>query len=233
MNTYIWCEDSSSGFEFWSEVFKVLDNKITVESKKNNSGLRKAVNNLNDNKNQYYILVDSAVDNPDVLREVKRIKTDISGKNNVKMISIHSFEFSLLSFQYLENWVFAEKDQLKTDREKQLNARKLFIDLVTNMNDPEKLNQFKMFYGYSENKNSEQISAKLLFEITRNTGFETDKSKIGECFVKSCCEYSSRNDDICGLDNCRLSSEEKIKQIIDNSVIKNALSEVGLYDYDL
>ena len=68
-----------------------------------------------------------------------------------------------------------------------------------------------------EKYNSEKISAKLLNMITRNTGFETDKSKVGPCFITECCEWENRQaDDICGLDNKRLSISEKMVKSYDN-----------------
>ena len=57
-----------------------------------------------------------AYDNPDVLREVNAISRAIEGKNNVKLIKFHSFEFVLLSFDLLDSWVFAEQDELKEKR---------------------------------------------------------------------------------------------------------------------
>ncbi len=40
--------------------------------------------------------------------------------------------------------------------------------------------------------NIEQFSAKLLFDLTRNTGFEVSKGNIGECWIKPCCERDNR-----------------------------------------
>lgn len=231
MSTYIWCEDRASGFQFWSGIIEFINSDIIVESKMNNSAIRKAVESINDKNNEYYILIDNAIDNPDVIREVKRIKADISEKNNFHIVNIHSFEFSLLSFEFLENWIFAEVDQLKETRERDLRAKNIFVALMTNFADANQLMQFKKEFGYKETKNTEQISASLLNKLTKNTGFETDKKQLGVCFLNNCCDFSERqNDDICGLDNSRLSSNEKKKLIIEHSVIYNAFKEAGLYD---
>lgn len=40
-----------------------------------------------------------------------------------------------------------------------------------------------------DNYNVEQLSARILFDLTRNTGFEVSKGNIGECWIKSCCEW--------------------------------------------
>ena len=77
--------------------------------------------------------------------------------------------------------------------------------------------------------NSEQIAAKLLFEITRNTGFQTDKGELGKCFVNDCCTWMERQeDDICGLDDNRIDAKEKIRILIDHSVLKEAFRKVDL-----
>ena len=78
-------------------------------------------------------------------------------------------------------------------------------------------------------KNQEQLAADILFDITRNTGFETDISHVGQCFITNCCEWTDRRaDDICGLDNDRLSIDEKMNQIFEHSVLQNAFKEAGI-----
>ena len=76
---------------------------------------------------------------------------------------------------------------------------------------------FREIIDYDQNidsHNIEQLSARLLFDITRNTGFEVSKKNIGECWINSCCEWKSRqNDDICGLDNRRIDIREKMSAI--------------------
>jgi len=55
-------------------------------------------------------MVDHAIDNADVLRELRRLYRLAEDKSNITIIKIFSFEFILLSFSLLEQWVFAEKD---------------------------------------------------------------------------------------------------------------------------
>ena len=137
---------------------------------------------------------------------------------------IHSFEFALLSFQKLEDWVFAKDDELKDNRMDLLRAKDVFVDIQLNSRSQEKLIELKNSLNYSNNYNTEQLSAKLLYDITRNTGFETDKGHLGECFVNNCCEMENRQaDDICGLDTDRLSSEDKARQIYQYSILKDVL----------
>lgn len=218
MSKYVWCEDSASGFEFWKNIFKVINPEFTVQTKRNNTELRKAASRIEADGNEYYVLIDSSVDNHDVVREVKKLKESVEQKE------IHSFEFALLSFQKLEDWVFAKDDELKYKRIDLLRAKDVFVDIQLNSRNQEKLIELKNSLHYSNNYNTEQLSAKLLYDITRNTGFETDKGHLGECFVINCCEMENRQaDDICGLDTNRLSSEDKAKQIYQYSILKDVL----------
>lgn len=229
MSKLLWCEDSGSGYQFWSAIGKELFPEIHIETKGNNTNLRKAASKIAADGNQYFILMDTPIDNPDVLREAKGLKRAVSGKNNVYIIHLHSFEYALLSFDLLDQWVFAEEDALKEKRKSWLLLRTLFLKLISTGGDEADLVDFKKWLEGFRNKNSEQIAAKLLYEITRNTGFETDKSKLGECFVVSCCEWDARqDDDICGLDPNRIDSHEKARLLVEHSALKKAFEEGGL-----
>ncbi|MDO5326057.1 MAG: hypothetical protein Q4G00_04955 [Clostridia bacterium] len=229
MSKFLWCEDSKSGYQFWSTLFRELHPDVTVETKGSNTGLRKAASKIAADGNVYYIVMDTAVDNPDVLRETRRLKEIIDGKENIHVIKVHSFEFALLSFDLLEQWVFAEEDELKEKRQNVLRARTVFLHQYASGADAAGLQTFKEAFADYESKNSEQIAAKLLFEITRNTGFETDKSQVGDCFINTCCEWAKRqSDDLCGLDSHRITAGEKAKLLVDRSALKAAFEGVGL-----
>ena len=229
MSKFLWCEDSKSGYQFWNALFRNLHLDMTVETKGSNTGLRKAAGKIAADGNMYYIVMDTAVDNPEVLRETRRLKAVIDGKDNIHVIKVHSFEFALLSFDLLEQWVFAEADELKEKRQNLLQARAVFLQQNASSADAAGLQAFKEVFAEYESKNSEQIAAKLLFEITRNTGFETDKSQVGDCFINTCCEWAERqSDDLCGLDSHRISAGEKAKRLMDRSALKAAFEGVGL-----
>lgn len=229
MSTYVWCEDSGSGYAFWNTVFKIMYPEFIVEAKNSNTRLNKAIRQISDDNNLYYVIVDTVLDNQDVLRELERLKRNIIGKNNIKVIKIHSFEFSLLSFEFLEKWVFAENDDLKEQRKDKLEAREKLVKLISEGGTADELSLFKSVYRYQSKMNTEKIAAKLLTEITRNTGFETNKKQVGFCFVNSCCEWDDRQEnDLCGLDDKRLSVSEKIEQMVNHSILQAAFQEVGL-----
>ena len=215
MSTYVWCEDSGSGYAFWNTVFKIMYPEFIVETKNSNTRLNKAIRQISDDNNLYYVIVDTVLDNQDVLRELTRLKRSIIGKNNIKVIKIHSFEFSLLSFEFLEKWVFAKSDDLKEQRKDKLEAREKLVKLISDGGTADELSLFKSVYQYQSKLNTEKIAAKLLTEITRNTGFETNKKQVGFCFINSCCEWDDRQEnDLCGLDDKRLSVSEKIEQMV-------------------
>lgn len=229
MKKYVWCEDSGSGFLFWEHIFHSLYPEMIVESKNNNSGLRKAVEKISDTENDYYLIIDSAIDNLDVLRELQRLKQTIKDKDNIRLISIPSFEFVILSFTMLEKWVFAEYDELKKKRADLLDFKNSIISIFYNGGNKEDLSKLKEKPGTMEGSNNEQLLSNLLFHITRNTGFETDKGKLGICFTVDCCDWNDRqSDDICGLDESRIKSQDKAKIMFENSILKSAFSEVGL-----
>ncbi|WP_044974391.1 hypothetical protein [Ruminococcus sp. HUN007] len=215
--TFLWIEDrkGKSGYNFWKVFLKTLYPDIILESKINNSELIKAVKSLQDNENKYIIILDNSFDNSQIVSEHKYLRNLIKSKENVFLVNVICFEYILLEFEYLTQWVFAPDDELRVKREKALLARKELVSAISsgNMN----YKTFREIIDYDQNidsHNIEQLSARLLFDITRNTGFEVSKKNIGECWINSCCEWKSRqNDDICGLDNRRIDIREKMSAI--------------------
>lgn len=62
-----------------------------------------------------------------------------------------------------------------------------------------------------------------------STGFEVSKSNIGECWIKSCCEWEQRMpDDICGLDAGRLQLKEKMRHICKETSLLMKFQNIGL-----
>ena len=63
--TFLWIEDKKdkSGYSFWKTFMEQLFPYVTVESKKNNSELVKAVKGLKDKANRYIVVFDNSFDN--------------------------------------------------------------------------------------------------------------------------------------------------------------------------
>ncbi len=136
----------------------------------------------------------------------------------------------MLEFNKLIDWIYAPNDEFLVKRKKAIYAREKLVEtLKLDEVDYKKVKEIIEYDVKIEEHNIEQLSAKLLFDLTRNTGFEVSKGEIGECWIKSCCEWRNRQDnDICGLDCSRLSVTDKMKEIYRGTSLKREFSNVGL-----
>jgi len=232
VKTYLWLEDRTgkSAYIFWQIFMKQLCPEIVVESKKNNSELVKAVKGLEDTENRYIIVFDNSFDNLQVVTEQKLLRKYADKKENVFLLDIICFEYLLLEFENLITWIYAPDDEFLIKRRKAIMAREKLVRAIQNGEFNYKDIQAIVEYCERiENYNVEQLSAKILFDLTRNTGFEVSKGKIGECWIKSCCEWKNRmDDDICGLDNRRLQLNDKMKDIYKKTSLATQFQNIGL-----
>lgn len=232
METYLWLEDreEKSSHIFWQTFMGQLCPEMIVESKKNNSELVKAVKALEDNENRYVIVFDNSFDNLQVAVEQKMLRKYAKAKDNVLLIDVICFEYILLEFKDLIEWIYASDDDFLTKRKSAIVAREKLVKTIQNG----ELNykDIREIIEYNENVgnyNVEQLSGKILFDLTRNTGFEVSKGNIGECWIKSCCEWERRmSDDICGLDANRLRLKEKMWQICKGTSLLIQFQNIGL-----
>lgn len=223
--TFLWIEDrkGKASYIFWNSLLEQLRPEVEVVSKKNNSELVKAVKNLEDTDNRYVIVFDNSFDNLQVAMERRLMKQYVDKKENVVLMDIICFEYILLEFRNLIDWLYAPDDEFLKKRAGAVSAREKLVSSI----DSETMNykNIKEIVEYDERigeYNIEQLSAKLLFDLTRNTGFEVSKGKIGECWIKSCCEWVNRKeDDICGLDYRRLSIYDKMKSIYEGTCLRD------------
>lgn len=230
--TFLWIEDrkDKSGYSFWKTFMEQLFPYVTVESKRNNSELVKAVKALNDKVNRYIVVFDNSFDNLQVLSELKILTEAVKEKDNVAFLDIVCFEYLLLEFKELIDWVFAPDDEFLDKRAEIIKVRSKLVGAISKGNTSYKeIQEIKDYCDNIEGYNIEQLSAKILFELTRNTGFEVSKGSIGDCWIKSCCDWSKRqDDDICGLDHSRLDIHEKMKHILLGTCLQNEFQELGL-----
>lgn len=190
----------------------------------------KAVKNLADTDNRYVIVFDNSFDNLQVAMEQKLLKQYADKKDNVVLMDIICFEYILLGFKNLINWIYAVNDEFWEKRAKTISAREKLVNSIEigNMNYKD-IKEIVEYDEHIDEHNIEQLAAKLLFDLTRNTGFEVSKGNIGECWIKSCCEWESRmDDDICGLDDSRLSVYDKMKNVFVGTCLKKKFYEAGL-----
>lgn len=230
--TFLWIEDrkDKASYIFWTNFMHQLCPEVVVESKKNNSELVKAVKNLQDTENKYIVVFDNSFDNLQITMEQKRLKQYIDKKDNVKLLDIICFEYILLEFEDLLEWIYAPNDIFLKKRAVAIAAReKLLASLDSTEVNYKEMQEIIKYDEHIQEHNIEQLAAKILFDLTRNTGFEVSKGKIGECWIKSCCEWQARmEDDICGLDHSRLSIFDKMKCIYAKTCLKDQFTSIGL-----
>lgn len=190
----------------------------------------KAVTSLKDAENTYFIVYDNSFDNLSIYQELKRLKTYAAQKSNVILLDFICFEYILLEFEHLIDWVFAPEDELKQKRSKIIDARNKLVEMLKKGESNYKaLREIVEYDSHLEEHNIEQLSAKLLFDITRNTGFEVEKGKIGPCWMENCCDWEERQkDDICGLSDLQLSLADKMKAIYYGTSLCKKIPQVGL-----
>lgn len=230
--TFLWIEDrkEKASYIFWKNLMEQLYPEVTVEGKKNNSELVKSVKALKDISNKYIIVFDNSFDNLQVVMEQKLLRSYVDGKDNVVLMDIICFEYILLEFKELIKWIYAPDDEFLEKRANAIAVREKFVDSINSGELKYKDIQEIMEYDkHVQEHNVEQLAARLLFALTRNTGFEVSKGTIGECWIKSCCEWNNREEsDICGLDDSRLSIFDKMKNIYEGTSLKEQFSNIGL-----
>lgn len=232
MKTYLWIEDrkEKASYIFWQTFMGQLCPEIVVESKKNNSELVKAVKTIEDDGNKYIIIFDNSFDNLQVVMEQKLLRKYANSKRNVFLMDIICFEYTLLEFTDLIKWIYAPNDEFLIKRKKAIIARENLVRTIQrgelNYKD---ICEIVEYNENVDNYNVEQLSARILFDLTRNTGFEVSKSNIGECWIKSCCEWRQRMpDDICGLDTSRLQLKEKMAHLCRETSLLTQFQNIGL-----
>lgn len=229
---YLWLEDrqGKSGYTFWKVFMQQIAPSVVVESKKNSSELFKAVRDLQDKDNQYIIVYDNSFDNIQVYQEQRLLKEQADKRANVKLLGLICFEYTLLEFNQLIRWIYAPDDEFLIRRSAAVKAREVLVESIRSGDVNYKTLQEILDYDeHLGEHNIEQLSAKLLFDLTRNTGFEVSKKKIGDCWIKSCCGWLGKQaDDLCGLDRNPLNLTQKMQCIYQGTSLEKELSSLGL-----
>lgn len=230
--TYLWIEDrkGKASYIFWKTFMHEICPDVIVESKMNNRELVKAVKGLSDKENRYIIAFDNSFDNVQIYMEQKILKQAADARDNVFLLDLVCFEYTLLEFDKLIDWIYAPEDEFKEKRAGAIMAREKLVQMIKSGELNYKAIQEILDYdNNAEDHNIEQLSAKLLFDLTRNTGFEVSKGKIGECWTRGCCDWTGRQeDDICGLDNARLSLTDKMRGVYAGTSLCSEFSNIGL-----
>ena len=229
---YLWIEDrpGKASYKFWTTFVHEICPEVIVEGKRNNRELVKAVKGLTDLENRYIVALDNSFDNVQVYMEQKILKEAADKRENVFLLDLICFEYTLLEFDKLIDWIYAPEDALREKRANAVAARIKLVQMIHSGEVNYKAIQEILDYDKNlENHNIEQLSAKLLFDLTRNTGFEVSKGHLGECWRQNCCEWTDRQeDDICGLDQTRLTRKEKMRCVYSGTSLQSAFEHIGL-----
>lgn len=230
--TYLWIEDriGKASYKFWTTFMHEICLEVIVESKMNNRELVKAVKGLTDKENRYIIALDNSFDNVQIYMEQKILKEAADKRNNVFLLNLICFEYTLLEFDKLIDWIYAPEDEFREKRAGAIAARDKLVQIISTDDMNYKVIQEILDYDNNlDNHNIEQLSAKLLFDLTRNTGFEVSKANLGECWSQNCCEWADRQaDDICGLDQTKLTLKDKMKCVYLGTSLRGELENIGL-----
>ena len=232
VKTYLWIEDriGKASYKFWTTFMHEVCPKVIVESKMNNRELVKAVKGLTDQKNRYIIALDNSFDNVQIYMEQKNLKEAADKRENVFLLDLICFEYTLLEFNKLIDWIYAPEDEFREKRAGAIVAREKLDQIISSGQiNYKEMQEILDYDGNLCNHNIEQLSSKLLFDLTRNTGFEVSKGNLGECWRQDCCKWSERQeDDICGLDQTKLSLHDKMKNIYSGTSLQRKFENIGL-----
>lgn len=230
--TYLWIEDriGKASYKFWSTLMHEICPEVIVESKMNNRELVKAVKGLTDRENRYIIALDNSFDNVQIYMEQKIMKEAADIRDNVFLLNLICFEYTLLEFDKLIDWIYAPEDEFREKRAGAIAAREKLVNIIKSGEMNYKAIQEIIDYDSNlNNHNIEQLSAKLLFDLIRNTGFEVSKGGLGECWRQNCCEWADRQaDDICGLNQTKLTLKDKMKCIYSGTSLCREFENIGL-----
>lgn len=142
----------------------------------------KAVRTLQDAENKYIIVFDNAFDNLQVVMENKRLKKYVNEKENVCLLDIICFEYILLEFKELIECIIASEDEFLQKRAGVIAARHRLLETLQEDNlDYKGICEIVEYDKRIDEHNIEQLSARLLYDLTRNMGFKVSKGVLGEC----------------------------------------------------
>lgn len=208
---HIWHEDStnSSTQQFWkflqSNQINPLLKNADIQGFSSNKNLRNHIKECIENHNihkadTYYIFMDCVQDNEVAYRLYNNLLYLTNGYNNIKVMDLLCFEYLMLKFKYLENWIKPIRTSNK-NFEKMLELRNIFIDIVETNKDWTKnkyIVQFVMAYGKAKmmkgehldfkHISEEYISTLMLSKLTSwyNADFCIVKTTLGNCWTCNC-----------------------------------------------
>lgn len=211
---FLLTEDSTSGKDFWGCACLLRWNSISVESKGNAYELvkyvEKIINNITD---KFIIALDYVYDNLGLMRNYYHLLDVIAGHDNFILLNIICFEQILLScdklLTYIDNQCVTCDGLLVSVRESLLNA--IASGEEYSSDTLEYVDVYRKRYKRSKQYTVESLSSSILKRLTENTGYYTDKSVFGSCWLSTCCgtKYGNCDRGVTALD--------KLEELINTS----------------
>lgn len=129
VKTYLWIEDriGKASYMFWATFMNEICPDVIVESKTNNRELVKSVKGLADKENRYIIAFDNSFDNVQIYMEQKILKEAAAIRDNIFLLNLICFEYTLLEFDKLIDWIYAPEDEFREKRAEAIAARKQLV----------------------------------------------------------------------------------------------------------
>lgn len=223
---YIVCEDSKMGYDLWRAVNKYL---LNGEAKVVTSfGITNMVSTIKQlslkNSDKLFCAIDMIQDEESfkVLYWLDENMSDIGCEYRTTNYSC--VEDVFISFEYLDKWITTLS--LK-DRE-MLNIARTIVKNRNSVSYNNSLLKNSVLRSYYPTVSTdEQMSAKIIYDITRSTGFVVSKSRLGRCWTVQCkCER--QYPEYCKAKNCGvfyynlndwLTSEGKIRVLWNKSIL--------------
>ena len=130
--TYLWIEDriGKASYKFWTTFMHEICPEVIVESKMNNRELVKAVKGLTDKENRYIIALDNSFDNMQIYMEQKIVKEAADIRDNVFLLNLICFEYTLLEFDKLIDWIYAPEDEFREKCAGAIAAREKLVNII-------------------------------------------------------------------------------------------------------
>jgi len=129
-DVHILVEDSTSGFDFWKFICNNVYKNAIVEKMSGSGNIVNRIRNLTDYNTPYVVVLDYAFDNLSVTDDIEIIVSEIERKKlkNVSLLKIISFEWILLTFDFLEDWVSHQRNC--NDLQEELNVRYNLLHII-------------------------------------------------------------------------------------------------------
>lgn len=230
---YIVCEDSKMGYRLWKAINDcMLGGKAKVVSSFGITNMVSTIKELGIRRGDRLFC---AIDN---IQGVESYKVLVWLGDNVHNIGYRycttnysCVEDVFTSFEYLDKWITTLDQE---SREKLDTARKIINNRCKDNMDDSLVTNSKLKKMYPTANTDEQMSARIIYDITKNTGFVVSKGGLGRCWTAQC-NCVQQYPEYCKAKRCGvfyykvaewMTRKGKIRTLWNNSILKNEDTEL-------